>query len=181
VLKQIRIGIRNQFHVCYIESNQCILTYCTETLCPPLAHTIDQIGSIPNLSGGGPGGGGGGGGRGGPHFNFHPHSLHHSAGGGSMTPGRTDLARTIDRIRYAAAAGGQAPHPQGGSSNRNFVLQLGNNGVPGSTPGHLPGMGNPPPYCSSESSHDVTPDSGIVSDIHSKAGRLDVPEVVYSR
>jgi len=46
---------------------------------------------------------------------------------------------------------------------------------------NLPGMGNPPPYCSSESSHDVTPDSGIVSDIHSKSGRMEIPEVVYAR
>jgi hypothetical protein len=149
-------------------------------MCPPLAHTIDQIGSIPNLSGGG--------GRGGPHFNFHPHSLHHS-NGGNLTPGRTDLARTIDRIRYAAAAGGGGPQPPPGTMagaqqshpGRNFVLQLGNNGAPGSSSAHIPGMGNPPPYCSSESSHDVTPDSGIVSDIHSKPGRMDVPEVVYSR
>lgn len=39
-------------------------------------------------------------------------------------------------------------------------------------------MGNPPPYCSSESSHDVTPDSGIVADVHSK--RTD-SEAVYAR
>lgn len=136
-----------------------------------MAHTIDQIGSIPNLSGNQTGRG--------AHFNFHPHSLHHT-NGGSLTPGRTDLARTIDRIRYAAAGGpppGALTTPTSNHPGRNFVLQL-SNSAQGSN--HIPGI-NPPPYCSSESSHDVTPDSGIVSDIHSKSGRMEVPEVVYAR
>jgi len=153
-----------------------------ESLCPPLAHTIEQIGSIPNLSGNHSG-------RTAP-FNLHPHTLQYpSNSNGSVTPGgRTDLARTIDRIRYAAATGGSGgtgmgPPPlpptsaalQGHQPGRNFVLQLGNNqGGPGT-------VGNPPPYCSSESSHDVTPDSGIVSDIHCKSSRGEIPELVYAR
>lgn len=150
----------------------------SETLCPPLAHTIEQIGSIPNLNGNQPGRGGSIASGAGVPFNLHPHNLHHPHGNG-MAAGRTDLARTIDRIRYAAAAAGppsaSLTTPGNNQAGRNFVLQL---GTPGSS--HLPGMGNPPPYCSSESSHDVTPDSGIVSDIHSKNGR-EVPEVVYAR
>ena len=113
-------------------------------------------------------------------MNYHTHSFHHGNGGGGnvcgLTQGRTDLARTIDRIRYAAVPSNALTTPTSSHSGRNFVLQL---GTPGA--GHIPGMGNPPPYCSSESSHDVTPDSGIVSDIHSKSGRMDVPEVVYAR
>lgn len=151
--------------------------------CPPLAHTIDQIGSIPNLSGSQTGRG--------AHFNFHPHNnIHphhqhqHHNGAANIMSGRTDLARTIERIRYAAGVGppsgpalptpNSVPHP-----GRNFVLQLANtNNNP--VPNHIPGIGNPPPYCSSESSHDVTPDSGIVSDMHSKSGRMDVSDNVYS-
>ncbi|XP_021968287.2 uncharacterized protein LOC110863319 [Folsomia candida] len=160
------------------------LAHTIESVCPPL----DQIGSIPNLSGNQTGRGG--------HFNFHPHSMHHNhhhnGGGGnmSMTPGRTDLARTIERIRYAAAGVGPPPqcplpNPNGPPHpGRNFVLQLANannNSNNSNNNSHIPGMGNPPPYCSSESSHDVTPDSGIVSDIHSKSGRMDVSDNVYSR
>ena len=151
-----------------------------------------QIGSIPNLNGSHHHNNRGG-------FNF-PHSFHHhqqqngsNSNNNGNGPGRSDLARTIDRIRYQASTvssnnnnnalnsntptsntnGSSHPHHPG----RNFVLQL---GTPGATTlQHLPG--NPPPYsCSSESSHDVTPDSGIVSDIHSKS-RMEIPEVVYAR
>lgn len=73
---------------------------------------IEQIGSIPNLNGGRP-----------THFNMHPQNIHHPHNG------RSELARTIDRIRYAAATAPSTPftstptttHQQG----RNFVLQLG--------------------------------------------------------
>ncbi|CAG7829284.1 unnamed protein product [Allacma fusca] len=152
------------------------LAHTIEALCPPLAHTIEQIGSIPNLNGSHNNRSG--------QMNFHTHSFHHQNNGGSgnmtgLTPARTDLARTIDRIRYAASSippNALTTPTNNSHPGRNFVLQL---GTPGTT--HLPGMGNPPPYCSSESSHDVTPDSGIVSDIHSKSGRMDIPEVVYAR
>lgn len=145
----------------------------TEGMGPPLAHTIEQIGSIPNLNGSGPPPRPG-------HFNFHPQHLHHSNGNVNM--GRAELARTIDRVRYGAATAPSSTMvtPTNGHPGRNFVLQLGGSGS-GSGSTHIPGIGNPPPYCSSESSHDVTPDSGIVSDIHSKPGRMDIPEVVYAR
>jgi len=133
---------------------------------PPLAHTIEQIGSIPNLNGGM--------GNRPSHFNLHPQNLHHSNGNVSLT--RAELARTIDRMRYgpATAPNSTMVTPSSGHPGRNFVLQLGGSN-------HIPGILNPPPYCSSESSHDVTPDSGIVSDIHSKSGRAEVPDVVYTR